>query len=112
MPKEGLEQAAPAAGTGRTGSELVDTVMLQGACSIPSFLVPFLFHLMKLFSSAWSHPRFQAEVSLSPEAGSLPACGGEARPRGGGGGRKEGAGGAGRWAPAAGSRGPSRRRRL
>lgn len=49
MPKEGLEQAAPAAGTGRTGSELVDTVMLQGACSLPSFLVPFLFHLMKLF---------------------------------------------------------------
>lgn len=49
MPKEGLEQAAPAAETGRTGSELVDTVMLQGACSLPSFLVPFLFHLMKLF---------------------------------------------------------------
>ncbi|XP_045689682.1 transcription factor Ovo-like 2 [Phyllostomus hastatus] len=49
MPKEGLEQAAAAAGTGRTGSELVDTVMLQGACSLPSFLVPFLFHLMKLF---------------------------------------------------------------
>lgn len=49
MPKEGLDQAAPAAGTGRTGSELVDTVMLQGACSLPSFLVPFLFHLMKLF---------------------------------------------------------------
>lgn len=49
MPKVGLDQAAPAAGTGRTGSELVDTVMLQGACSLPSFLVPFLFHLMKLF---------------------------------------------------------------
>jgi hypothetical protein len=69
MPKEGLEQAAPAAGTGRTGSELVDTVMLQGACSLPSFLVPFLFHLMKLFPPAWSHLRFKEQVSPARRLG-------------------------------------------
>lgn len=110
MPKEGLEQAAPAAGTGRTGSELVDTVMLQGACSLPSFLVPFLFHLMKLFPRRGLTRDLRHRCRRAGKLGVVESVGGEAGPRRGGG-RRERAGGAGRWALAAGSRGPSHRHR-
>lgn len=101
MPKEGLEQAAPAAGTGRTGSELVDTVMLQGACSLPSFLVPFLFHLMKLYRGVVSSAAGGVGVA-EPGVQESPA----AREGGRGRGRRERVGWAGRWAPAARSRDP------